>query len=345
MYNERNFQMDWTIFMLILQTCISGLTDVVARALAEMGVAGEINKLDGALIYEADVPMAMDMCNNTFELLLQRPLLGNGALDQLMDEALKRRDALPLRPVAGNKRTFRIVSSRENTLCAVNGSKKTQLEQLIAKRTGLKPDRGLADIEYWLYSRSEGQSFLLRRLSYNRVTEKQLQKGELRPELCRVMNYLSVPTAEDIWLDPFSGSGALALARQSMGGYQKLYALDIDAQKAVALMDRLGLDKRIETACADIAHIGKLIPAGSVNKIVTDPPWGFYEQIDLPSFYQQMWQMISQPASKGARIVLLSARLAEMEQSIANQQDFKVKETYHILVNGKKACIYVIERT
>ena len=326
--------------MRLLYTCISGLQDVVRAIVEEDSGHRVIKVLDGALICEAEHPSRAGCFNNTFEILLERPFAGKNVLDRMMAEALVPGIKLPLFHMKGMGSTFRIVSSMENKLVAVNAASKARLEQLIAKRTGLHVERAGADVEFWLYSRSEGLAFLLRRLSYGRVTERSLQKGELRPELCWCLNWLSRPSDADVFLDPFAGSGAIPLARMQMGGFKKLYAFDSDPAKGEAIGKRLGLDDRIE-ACAQEMEA---LALSGVTAVVTDPPWGFFEQIDVGALYEQMWQKLMEISAADARYVILAARTEEMQQAIDAQPGIALEQTYSILVNGKKAGICVARR-
>ena len=47
------------------------------------------------------------------------------------------------------------------------------------------------------------------RLTKHKAYEKILHKGELRPELSHILCSISEPDADDIFLDPFCGSGTI----------------------------------------------------------------------------------------------------------------------------------------
>ncbi len=323
-----------------LQTFISGLQDPICGVLRAFH-AHEIQQvLDGAVVYQADRPVKAGCFNNTFEVQLERPFKGAGALDRLMADALKAQ--LPLHPIPGSARTFRIVCSLESKLTAVDARKKSDLERLIAQRTGLRVERAGADVEFWLYGRSEGRAYLMRRLSYDRVTEKQLQKGELRPELCWTLNFLAGVDARDVFLDPFAGSGAIPLARMRMGPCAKLYALDLDSEKAAQVKRRLG--PRAIVRSLDVRHLSDAVPDGTITKVVTDPPWGYYDDADVPALYRDMLAALMQATAKKARMVVLSARTEEMDKALSVWPELIIEAVFRILVNGKKAGVYVLNR-
>lgn len=82
-----------------------------------------------------------------------------------------------------------------------------------------------------------------------------------------------------------------------------------------------------------------------IDKIITDPPWGFYQHmdIDINVFYKKMLQEFYRILKPNGILVLLTARKKEFENSLADcQNKYKLVDKYHILVSGKKAAIYKI---
>jgi tRNA G10 N-methylase Trm11 len=78
--------------------------------------------------------------------------------------------------------------------------------------------------------------------------------------------------------------------------------------------------------------------------VITDPPWGFYEDIgDINVFYSKMFKSFDRILNGQGRMVILSARKEELEQSAA-AAGFKIKKSLHTLVNGKKAGLYYLTR-
>ena len=82
----------------------------------------------------------------------------------------------------------------------------------------------------------------------------------------------------------------------------------------------------------------------SISLVITDPPWGYYEDIgDINDFYNRMFRSFDRVLKTNGRMVILSARKEELEQT-ALANGFKIKNSLHTLVNGKKAGVYLIER-
>ncbi|MCQ2593242.1 MAG: methyltransferase [Treponema sp.] len=74
--------------------------------------------------------------------------------------------------------------------------------------------------------------------------------------------------------------------------------------------------------------------------VITDPPWGFYEEIgDIKDFYEKMFDSLKKVLKKEGQIIILSARKEEIE-SVAEKCSFVITDSIHTLVNGKKAALY-----
>jgi tRNA G10 N-methylase Trm11 len=115
-------------------------------------------------------------------------------------------------------------------------------------------------------------------------------KGELRPELANLLCWISDPNKKDVFLDPFAGSGAIPIERAKAFPYQKIIASDINADLFDKLKKRFHkTTNKITIGKWDALHLTALIDE-SIDKIVTDPPWGLFshQEIDLKAFYTNM---------------------------------------------------------
>ncbi len=84
----------------------------------------------------------------------------------------------------------------------------------------------------------------------------------------------------------------------------------------------------------------------SVDKIVTDPPWGFFgEKIDVNDLYKKTLSEFSRVVKKGGRVVMLVGDRENYEALIKEFSDqFRLEQKLYILVSGKKAGVYVMVR-
>jgi hypothetical protein len=303
--------------MFFYSTFPSGLQAPVARLLR-----GAVHVLDGAVLYEADALPDTPWANNTFEAICWENKKIN--LNRYMKKILSAPPSMH-NEAPGH---FRIVVSEENTLVSVDPAIKNKMEKHIAAQTGLTPERGGAGLEYWFLSRSEGFVFFLKRLTYHTSFDKALPKGALTPPLAYLLNVLAEPAPGDTMLDPFCGSGAITAAARRYFPYKKVLESD-------------------KTAGKEIAALFSWLPRRSVNKIVTDPPWGLYDETrDIRSLYDKMPGIFLHLTARGGTIVVLTSQKDLLREilSCKKTECLRLRRVYDILVNGRKAGVFVIHR-
>lgn len=336
-------------------TFISGLQQLISEELVKLIPDTRIIGLyDGLLVYSTDIEVekvkAIGFFNNTFLVLKKFDNLQNDDLDHMVKTGLKIRNIAPksARNLINRGKKFRIVASKENRLMAVNKDLLRSMEQKIAHHYGLAVDRTKPDVEFWFLYRSEKVGFFMLRMTKHTAYEKILHKGELRPQLSHVLCLLSEPTEDDIVLDPFCGYGSIPIARATMSPYKLIYALDSDRGLVDRLrhkVNNLPYKKSMYIEHADALKLESIIEDGFVDRIITDPPWGFYEDIgmDITDFYRRMLKEFYRVLSPNGICSLLIARGIEFESSLASYKDcFQLCNKYNILVSGKKASIYNI---
>jgi len=334
---------------------IPGLSQPVQKALLDTLPQCTIKLvLDGLIAYETAAPpevvRELPFVTNTFYVLKAFPHdearpVKQMAIEVVSDRALKIRD---LPPSKGSK-TFRVIPSLANQLQPLEGKIMQALEKRVAEQTKLRPDRSKPDYEFWLLQRSEGYGFFSARLSQHKSYDKILQKGELRPELANVLCRLSEPSPDEMFLDPFCGSGAIPIQRASFPA-RAIVASDIREEKIEGLKQRLKklrLAEKIVVSCDDALALARY-DSGSVQKIVTDPPWGLFEELKLPlaQFYEQMAEEFCRILAPQGNLVVVTAQTEAFEGSMQNSgRKLKTLHRYNILLSGKKASVYVVQRT
>ena len=267
------------------------------------------------------------------------------ALQLLSDRALTIKTALP----AGDQSsTFRVITSLANQLVPLDERIMRELENRITAQTGLSPNRSKPDYEIWLLQRTEGYGFFSVRMSRHKAYDKLLQKGELRPELANVLCRLSEPRADELFLDPYCGSGAIPIQRAN---FPKglIIASDSNQERIDLLRQRvkdLDLKKRIVVRCENALALNRY-GAGSIHKIVTDPPWGHFEATDVPleEFYDRMTAEFARLLAPRGRLVVVTAQTAAFEANAGKlASQLAMVKRYNILLSGKKAVVYVLVR-
>lgn len=77
-----------------------------------------------------------------------------------------------------------------------------------------------------------------------------------------------------------------------------------------------------------------------IDVIVTDPPWGYFQNID-DNFYDLIFAELLRVIKPKGRLVLLTAQKEKM-QNISSA--FGLIAKYDILLSGQKAAIFVFEK-
>jgi tRNA (guanine6-N2)-methyltransferase len=333
-----------------LSTFTAGLGGPVRSALEERLPGARIElALDGLLTFQSGRDAAavrgLPFFNNSFLVLTTFPGLGaqrgEEVLDEMLGDALRDGD-LASRLPRHLKGTFRLVTSWSNALTAVDRELLEKVEGRIAASGRLRPHRGRPDLELWLSYRSEGYGFLLLRLTRHTAHEKVLDKGALRPELAWMLCWLSEPREGELMLDPFCGSGAIPLMRAAQFPRGLVLASDLDAalvEKLKAKVKEGDLKRRVVVRQGDARQLSRY-EDGSIHKIVTDPPWGSFQELAAgpEAFYREVLTELERVLAPGGLLVILLARGAQLPTTL------ELVESWPILVSGKKAEVYKLRK-
>jgi len=296
------------------------------------------------------------------------------------DEMVKKAAKMTFRLVGGNIRaSFRVRFSKENRFEKVPKSLLDTAERAVMKNTGMDVNRLSPEYEFWFIIRRGGSGYFgqllnRRKDAANRTGDSvansasdsatfqtgvstairasaaagsggALNRGELRPELacllcldCDFSNSAAV-------CDPFAGYGSIPMHIQKNCAFKKLYVSDNDPILVGRLKKTvLGNDAKVAISCADAASLPH-IENGSVDLIITDPPWGFVSLVDdITGFYRRVLAELKRILSPSGKIVILTGRPAEMSEAAAQARLAAASRT-GILVNGKKAAVIIFTQT
>ena len=101
-------------------------------------------------------------------------------------------------------------------------------------------------------------------------------------------------------------------------------------------------NSRCEIIKADFHSLPGEIPAGTIDVIITDPPWGMYKEAGIPlqKFYDEMIECFSCLLKNSGRTIILSAAVNELESAVKKSKAITLNTKTPILVSGKKAVIF-----
>lgn len=242
-----------------------------------------------------------------------------------------------------SKGSFRTRFVRENQFEKIDKKLVIKVEENVLKRSKLKIDRVSPSTEIWFNIRREGFAFCGQLISKREFTEKNLNKGELRPELAYLMCSFAELKENDVIAEPFCGYGSIPIQLVKKFHFLHLYVSDIDEEKITALKEKKQFKQNdfVSVEVQDAFSL-KQIKDNSVDVIISDPPWGFFEDVgDISLFYDKMFCSFKRILKNDGKMIILSARKDELEYA-AEKNNYKIIEKVDTLVNGKKACVYMI---
>jgi tRNA G10 N-methylase Trm11 len=231
--------------------------------------------------------------------------------------------------------SFRVMFSDANRLASVENAYREAFERLIR----VKNNRTNPDTELMVLRRSDGCGLLLMRLS--RPTHA--KKGELSPAVASCMAYLAKPEAGGAFMDPFAGSGAIGVARMSLRRSKRIFLSDLDGNAVAKLRKRI--PGRAEIEQLDALKLADRFGPGEFTEIVTDPPWGLFKALnaDAGAFCRSMLENFQYALAPYGSCVVLTAMKSEFADAV-RKSDLELMERFDILVNGKKAAVFVLRK-
>ena len=322
-----------------ISTFTTGFSEVISKSLVKLLPGAKVLKVyDGLVDYlyngsEENIKNIV-VFNNSY--LVIKKFQGKNSEMTSMAKNIIILDKLPK-----SQKTFRIRYSQNNQFVGINKTYTQQIERKISKLTNAKIDRVSPETEYWFIKRSENVGFFARLLQKRKFTEKNLNKGELRPELAYLMCILGEFKKITVVMDPFAGYGAIPKQVNKYFHFKQLYVSDINPEH-IKFLNILFENKHNVNVTLRNALNMQDIEDNMIDLIITDPPWGYYEKIDnIEQFYIDMFKEFCRVIKKNGKLVILSARKDEFEL-VLSKQKYIISEKIDTLINGKKASIYVI---
>ena len=336
-------------------TFITGFSEVIKEFLKNKIPDVEIDLIeDGVVVYKTnkgiDFIREVHVFNNTFLMLQLFKNLGQNPTDEMMSRALKIKDLfLGFEDlISKNKNKFRIMATIDNQFVKMDNMLRERLENSILKSNPkLKLDRTNPDIEFIFINRREGYGFLGFRLTRHTSYEKTLEKGELYPELAYILCLLSEPSKHDVFLDPFCGVGSIPMVRVSGFGYKEIIASDVEKFYVTRVRTKVNKIKHSDVTVKkwNALNLNEL-KEESIDKIVTDPPWGINsgKELNLEKFYYDMLLEFNRVLKINGVMIILIANKDLFENILNKFDNFKLLNKYDTLVSGQKARVYKIKK-
>ncbi len=242
-----------------------------------------------------------------------------------------------------SRRPFRLMFSEDGQLASVPSVSRSGLEAAVTRATGGRfTPRGGGD-EYWTISRRDLSEVLFCRRAA-RPQRQQPPRGGLAPDVAHVIvNALGRPQSRDVVLDPFAGSGALIAARVQTP-FREAICSDLGYGDGSAEIRPGIADNPKIRKLADDARTLASIPDHSIDAVVTDPPWGEFDEDPglAESLIAAALGAIHRVMRPGGKVAMLVAR--RLAADVGKQwldNDFRIRKSYDLLVNGHPATLLV----
>ena len=322
-----------------ISTFITGFKDIVENDLKEKLEGCKIlNVFDGIIHYKYD-KNSHDLekivyFNNTFFVL--QTFWKNEDFPAMVDSVCSQKKYYLI-----SKGLFRVRFQKENQFVKADKNIVKKAENTVIANSRLKLDRVSPSTEIWYSKRRDGFGFCGQLISKREFTEKNLHKGELRPEIAYLICCFARLNGNENILEPFCGYGGLAVQLAKKFIFNNLFVSDIDKEKVDFIMSKKQFvgNPKINVSIQD-AFILDNIDEHSIDCIITDPPWGFYEEIeDINDFYEKMLVSFKRVLKEDGFLVILTARKSEFEQ-VCGKLGISVNQRLDTLVNGKKTGLF-----
>lgn len=335
-------------------TFIPGFAEIVAKSLVK-DVPGIIveNISESSIVFKANEDYekvnSLMYLNNVFFLFHSFSLekeTPNGTVVKKLYDGTHPRLILQIKTIFPECKTFRLMVQKGSRLIHIPKKFSKKIVRSFTQLADLVHSPLEADVECWFLIRNEGFAVFGIKAGKNEVTAfLPSHRGELRPKMAHILNLISEPKPVDRYLDPFSGYGALPWDRFHRFPYAHIYISDSD-RPLVERLRKVIRGKNITVKHANALHLNYLEDQ-TVDKIVTDPPWGLYQMrgVNYEKFYHGMLLEMKRVVKEKGIIVILTARTQEFESALRSfTESFTLQKKYSTLVNGKKASVYKIDR-
>jgi tRNA G10 N-methylase Trm11 len=243
-----------------------------------------------------------------------------------------------------NSNTFRIVDSRK-----IHNKKEFQneiklIEEKLESSFRVRIDRGHPDFEV-RFIEKENFGFIGIRISKPPQYTDEFQRNSLRKEVASLMIYLSEPSENDVFLDPFCGSGMIPLLRARHSPYKRIIATDKNAKEILKRMKQTQVKLiNFDVIQVDLENLSHKV-SKNISKIVTDPPWGLIEKgLDIENFYSTMFDQFQKLLVKNGFIILLSNRMEEIEKTVNSKKSyFEIVKKYEVTISGRSSSLFKVK--
>lgn len=314
---------------LYFSTFVQGLEKPIETMLHKEGGVAVERIVPGAAIYRSVREPAFSFVHQTFSVLFQmKPAKDvNEAVRRLLSTGTWL-DRFPYEETQGKR--FRIVTAEGDKLVAANMRYVDMLEKAICENTGMRTYREKPDVELWVLCRPEAAYFLWR-LGKHAAAR---QEGQLRPDVCAVVSFLSQCGAKNAAILGCSGS-VLPLALKA-GGVRTLTCVCPDHSSAKLVEGKV----RGVRVCEGSSGYTDLADA-SQSAVVLHLPVKAEKTPRLEADLRNALFEARRILQADGRLIVVGS-LAHAESTLRKTQGVRMMGRYDLTLSGQKSAIWVM---
>ena len=319
-------------------TFIAGTKEIILRQLKQFSL--EQLKItysdDSFMLFSSSLPEAkitnFRFFNNVFTVLAEN--INNVPLKQFLQEALI--NAASSSALADKR--FRLSVMDKDGLKNINPKLRQELTQAIATKYNMTESAHRPDVEFWFILRRSGFGIFGWKLPRVQFKHDDRPAGALRPQLVHILGLVAGLNSRDSILDPFAGSGVIL--EEGLAGFHVKHAIALEKDRK--LITSLKKKPKIEVIEGDATDLSFIEP-DSINKVITDPPWGSFTKLndrEIDKLYSGAFKEIAHVLKAGGVAVILSDAQKAVQHAESVVANLSLIKEYPILVSGHKATIY-----
>ena len=234
---------------------------------------------------------------------------------------------------------YSVAMLKDGTPAKLESRERAQIENEIEDALGLEKNTHRSRNNFVVIERASGARFLTLRLARAKFKRENQAAGELRPELAHVLCLAARIKAKHRVLDMFAGTGAIPLEAVRGFGCRDVVAVDerfIETRHDNAAISWFTADARSLPFIDDC----------SIDRVVTDPPWGMYdaEIADLDALYTGFSREAARVLKPDGFLVVLTG-YDDAARCIDATEKLKPVSQWPILVSGAKSRIIKLQKT
>jgi tRNA (guanine6-N2)-methyltransferase len=318
----------------------AGMTIFFAAAAGRLGVLRTAEDLFGLACYRAGVGPESAALDKIRGAAREAPLV---------EAALQARVKVSPGTRAGRRLKFRVIArmAGEHEFRRVDFQRAVERGILERGDHTWRLEEEDADVEFWA-TMIDAEFFLAVRLSDDRMRHREYKAAHrpasLRPASAAAIAWLSEPRDDDVVLDPFCGAGTILIERAQLGRYAMLIGSDRDPAALAAA--RVNVGARYKPIQLENWDAGALpLADASVNKIVTNLPWGLrYGSHGENRKLYPIWMREFARVLKGGGVMVMITAEWRLMRELERSRRIAPTKIIRVSVLGKPAAIYVCRK-